>query len=124
MRLAIVVPVKSYARAKQRLNALLSEAERTRLATAMTQDVLETVTQLTGYGLFIVSDEEEVLELGRRLGMEAVEDRARQGQSAAVRQGFDAAWGAGFAGALTIPGDVPGVTADEVRDLCESRPEV
>jgi len=124
VRLAIVVPVKSYARAKQRLNALLSEAERTRLATAMTQDVLETVTQLTGYGLFIVSDEEEVLELGRRLGMEAVEDRARQGQSAAVRQGFDAAWAAGFAGALTIPGDVPGVTADEVRDLCESRPEV
>src|SRR5207244_11334471 len=90
----------------------------------MTQDVLETVTQLTEYGRFIVSAEEEVLELGRRLRMEPVEDRARQGQSAAVRHGFDAAWAAGFAGALTIPGDVPGVTPDEVRDLCESRPEV
>jgi 2-phospho-L-lactate guanylyltransferase len=123
VRLAIVVPVKSYARAKQRLDGLLTEVERTRLATTMTQDVLATVTQLTEYGRFIVSDDDQVLDLGRRLGMEAVEDRARQGQSAAVRQGFDAAWAAGFAAALTIPGDVPGVTPDELRGLCESRPE-
>ncbi len=124
MRLAIVVPVKSYQRAKQRLDGLLSEDERTRLASTMTQDVLEAVTRLSEYGLFIVSDDDQVLELGRRLGMEAVEDHARQGQSAAVRQGFDAAWARGFAAALTIPGDVPGVTPDELRELCDSQPEV
>ena len=124
MRLAIVVPIKSYERAKQRLNGLLTEHERIRLATVMTQDVLATVTQLPEYGLFIISDDDQVLELGRQLGMEAVEDRARQGQSGAVRQGFDAAWARGFAAATTIPGDVPGVTPDELRELCESRPEV
>jgi 2-phospho-L-lactate guanylyltransferase len=124
VKLAIVVPVKSYGRAKRRLDALLTETERTLLATTMTQDVLATVNQLPDYGRFIVSDDDQVLELGRRLGMVAVEDRARQGQSAAVRQGFDAAWAAGFAAALTIPGDVPGVTPDELRELCESRPEV
>lgn len=124
MRLAIVVPIKPYERAKQRLNGLLTEHERIRLATVMMEDVLATVTQLPEYGLFIVSDDDQVLELGRRFGMEAIEDRARQGQSAAVRQGFDAAWGRGFAAALTIPGDVPGVTPDELRELCESRPEV
>lgn len=119
-----MVPVKSYRRAKQRLEGVLTEDERTRLATAMTEDVLATVTQLREHGLFIVSDDEDVLDLGRRSGLRPIEDRARQGQSAAVRQGFDAAWERGFAAALTIPGDVPGVTPDELRELCESRPEV
>jgi 2-phospho-L-lactate guanylyltransferase len=47
-----------------------------------------------------------------------------QGQSAAVQQGFAAAWDRGYTAALTIPGDVPAVTTDELDALCRYRPEI
>ena len=124
MSLAIVVPVKSPKRAKHRLEAVMSEAERTRLAMTMARDVFEAAAQLKDYARFVVSDDPDVLDEGRRFGLEPVEDRVRQGQSAAVGQGFGLAWERGFTAALTIPGDVPGVTADELRGFSAYRPEI
>ena len=53
-----------------------------------------------------------------------LEDRRLQGQSAAVQQGFAAAWDQGYTAAITLPGDVPGVSVEELRDLCSYRPEL
>lgn len=124
MRLAIVVPVKSPQRAKHRLSALFSEAERSRLASAMARDVFRAVAPLDEYQRFVVSDDPAILEEGRRHGLEPLEDRIRQGQSAAVQQGFAAAWERGFTAGLTIPGDVPAVSVDELRAFARYRPEV
>ena len=124
MKLAIVVPVKSPQRAKHRLEALMSPEERATLAITMARDVMGVVAQLTEYGRFVVSDDVEVLAMAREYGLEPLEDRQLQGQSAAVRQGFDAAWDRGYTAAVTIPGDVPGVTARELRDLCDYRHEL
>ncbi|MDQ6711970.1 MAG: 2-phospho-L-lactate guanylyltransferase [Candidatus Dormibacteraeota bacterium] len=124
MTLAIVVPVKSPRRAKHRLESVLSEAERERLAGVMALEVFAAVSTLTMYGRFVISDDQEILDEGRRFGLEPLTDRVAQGQSAAVRQGFAAAWERGFTAALTIPGDVPAVTADELSDLCTYRPEI
>ena len=41
-----------------------------------------------------------------------------------MRLGFAAAWERGFTAALTIPGDVPAVTPQELSDLCSYRPEI
>ncbi len=124
MRLAIVVPIKSFGAAKHRLDGVLEHAERVRLARAMAEDVLETVAGTPGYGHVAVSDDLEALALARRYGLEPVMDRLVAGQSAAVRQGFDAAWASGFSAVATIPGDVPGVTVDDLQTLCTYRPEV
>jgi 2-phospho-L-lactate/phosphoenolpyruvate guanylyltransferase len=122
--LAIVVPVKSPKRAKHRLEPIMSEPERTRLAIAMARDVFEAVAPLPSVGRFVVSDDPDMLENGKRFGLEPIEDRARQGQSAAVGQGFSLAWERGFTAAVTIPGDVPGVTTDELRGFSAFRPEI
>jgi 2-phospho-L-lactate/phosphoenolpyruvate guanylyltransferase len=124
MTLAIVVPVKSPRRAKHRMEALLSESERTQLAVTMARDVFTVVSQLDEYPRIAVSDDVDMLEEARRFGIESLEDRVRQGQSAAVQQGFEAAWERGITAALTIPADVPAVTADELRGFCEYRPEI
>jgi 2-phospho-L-lactate guanylyltransferase len=124
MTVAIVVPVKSPRRAKQRLEAILSESERERLAGVMAREVFTAVSTLTMYGRFVISDDPEILEEGHRFGLEPLIDRIAQGQSAAVRQGFAAAWERGYTAALTIPGDVPAVTAQELADLCTYRPEI
>src|SRR5205823_6397010 len=122
--LAIVVPVKSPRRAKHRLEPVLSEPERKQLAGVMALEVFAAVSTLTTYGRFVISDDPDILEEARRFGLEPLIDRVGQGQSAAVRQGFAAAWERGFTAALTIPGDVPAVTPQELSDLCTYRPEI
>jgi 2-phospho-L-lactate guanylyltransferase len=122
--LAIVVPVKSPTRAKHRLEPILSEAERFQLANVMAHDVFMTVSALDEYARFVVSDDPAVLEEARKFGLEPLIDEVRQGQSAAVQQGFALAWERGFTAALTIPGDVPSVTAAELRQLATYRPEI
>ncbi|MEA2634700.1 MAG: 2-phospho-L-lactate/phosphoenolpyruvate guanylyltransferase [Chloroflexota bacterium] len=124
MKLAIVIPVKSPSRAKFRLEAVLSEADRSRLALTMARDVFNAVSKLNGYGRFVISDDPAMLEEGRRFGLEPLTDRVSQGQTAAVHQGFTAAWERGYTAALTIPGDVPGVTAEELDELGRYRPEI
>ena len=124
MTLAIVVPVKSPRRAKHRLELVLSEPEREQLAGVMAREVFAAVSTLTTYGRFVISDDPDILEEARRFGLEPLIDRVGQGQSAAVRQGFAAAWERGFTAALTIPGDVPAVTPRELSDLCTYRPEI
>jgi len=120
VKLAIVVPVKSPRRAKHRLEAVLTEPDRERLATTMARDVFQIVAGLWDYGRLVISDDPDVLEEGRRFGLDPLIDRVSQGQSAAVQQGFAAAWERGYTAALTIPGDVPGVTATELEELCAS----
>jgi 2-phospho-L-lactate/phosphoenolpyruvate guanylyltransferase len=122
--LAIVVPVKSPRRAKYRLESVLSEADRLRLALTMARDVFGVVSTLQPYGRFVISDDAEMLDEARRFGLEPLVDQVSQGQSAAVQQGFAAAWERGYPAALTIPGDVPAVTAEELRELAGYRPEI
>ena len=124
MTLAIVVPVKSPRRAKHRLEPVLNEDERERLALVMAREIFTAVAALSSYGRFVVSDDPEILEEARRVGLEPLVDRVAQGQSAAVRQGFAAAWERGYTAALTIPGDVPAVTSEELAGMAEYRPEI
>ena len=124
MKLAIVIPVKSPSRAKFRLEAVLSEADRSRLALTMARDVFDAVSKLQGYGRFVISDDPAMLDEGRRFGLEPLTDRVSQGQTAAVHQGFTAAWERGYTAALTIPGDVPAVTTEELDELGRYRTEI
>jgi len=124
VKLAIVIPVKSPSRAKFRLEAVLSEADRSRLALTMARDVFTAVSKLHRYGRFVISDDPAMLDEGRRFGLEPLTDRVRQGQTAAVHQGFAAAWERGYTAALTIPGDVPAVTTEELDELGRYRPEI
>jgi 2-phospho-L-lactate guanylyltransferase len=124
LKLAIVVPVKAPSRAKHRLEAVMSAEERATLAVTMARDVMAVVAQFKEHGRFVVSDDAEILKMAREFDLEPLEDHRLQGQSAAVQQGFSTAWDRGYTAALTIPGDVPGVSVDELRELCTYRPEV
>jgi 2-phospho-L-lactate guanylyltransferase len=124
MKLAIVIPVKSPSRAKFRLDAVLSEADRSRLALTMARDVFGAASKLHAFGRFVISDDPAMLEEGRRFGLEPLTDRVSQGQTAAVHQGFTAAWERGYTAAFTIPGDVPAVTTEELDELGRYRPEI
>ena len=123
MTAALVIPIKAPSRAKRRLDGILTDLERWRLARAMAGDVLAVAAELSGLRRLAVCDDPELVALAGRFGVEAVVDRAQAGQSAAVRLGFRAAAADGHAPLATIPGDVPAVSVEELRALLEAQPE-
>ena len=80
----LAVPVKPLDRAKRRLSPVLSPEERARLTMAMLEDVLDAVAAQAGWDVWMVSESGEVLEAGRRRGVEADIAVNRPGSTLAV----------------------------------------
>jgi 2-phospho-L-lactate/phosphoenolpyruvate guanylyltransferase len=114
------VPVKDLVNAKQRLMRVLDGRERRELARAMLIDVL---TALGGAALdqvWVVTREPEVATLARSLGAEPLAEPENRGHTAAVATAQAEAARQGATAFLTIPGDVPCVSAAEIRTLVQA----
>ncbi len=109
-----IVPVKSFSGAKSRLAAVLAPAERSGLAAAMLDDVLAALAATPGLGgVLVVTGQPELAPAGVRV----LVDRESRGQSAAVAQGIRALAAEGTRAMVTLPGDVPLATADEIAQV-------
>jgi 2-phospho-L-lactate/phosphoenolpyruvate guanylyltransferase len=117
-----VVPVKEFARAKERLAASLSPRLRQELAAAMFEDVLEALSAAGGLaGIVIVSVEPTASAIARRYGAEVWTDGARDGHTGAVTAAAVKLAARGSA-MLTMPGDIPRVTAADIAELLAAHP--
>ncbi|HJV58735.1 MAG TPA: 2-phospho-L-lactate guanylyltransferase, partial [Methylomirabilota bacterium] len=123
MTVVAAVPVKDLVNAKQRLVPALSPAERRELARAMLGDVLEAVVAALPGSVVVVTTDVEVQALARAAGAQCWIESANRGHTAAVAFAQEQAAARGATRFLTIPGDVPCVTADEVSILCGSLDE-
>jgi 2-phospho-L-lactate/phosphoenolpyruvate guanylyltransferase len=117
------LPVKDLVNAKQRLVPALDHTERHDLAAAMLEDVLDALEAAGGLAVHVVTRDPEVLALAARRGVVCLTESANRGHTEAVAfaQAEAARRGAPFF--LTIPGDVPCATADELRALVATSPE-
>jgi 2-phospho-L-lactate guanylyltransferase len=113
-----VVPVKDRDQAKERLAPSLPPVQRRQLALAMLEDVLAAVAAALGLaGLVVVTVDRAAAELARRYGARILEAGARDGHSGAVAAAARLLLAEGRAGMLTLPGDIPLVTAAEIGSL-------
>jgi 2-phospho-L-lactate guanylyltransferase len=112
------VPVKDLANAKQRLVAVLGPAQRRALARVMLEDVLEALEAALPGSVVVVTTDAAVMALARDLGARCLAEPADQGHTEAVAAGQRQALERGARRFLTIPGDVPCVTPQEIRALC------
>ena len=120
MTIGAVLPVKDFGDAKRRLAGFLDTAERRRLAQAMAEDVLETLSQVPGLSeIMVVTRDAWARDLTARYGAQVLIEPSNDGQSAAVSRAAADLEGAGVAGLLQLPGDVPGARADEIATLLE-----
>ncbi len=118
MRTAAILPVKRFARAKQRLGASVADPLRADLARAMVGDVLAALSECPSIALtVVVTSEESVATAARAQGALVVEDSAEDGQSAAVALGLERALAEGAQRALCIPGDCPALDPSELEAL-------
>lgn len=111
------IPVKDFADAKQRLLPVLDAARRSALARAMLVDVLRAVGAAGLDRVWVVTREPEVATLAHAFGAEPLAEAENRGHTAAVTAAQLAAVKAGADAFLTVPGDVPCVTAAEIRAL-------
>jgi 2-phospho-L-lactate/phosphoenolpyruvate guanylyltransferase len=112
-----VVPVKEFARAKQRLAPLLSQLRRQELAAAMFEDVLKTLSATDGLaGIVVVTIDPAASEIALRYGAEIWTDGALDGHTGAVTAAAHRLAANGSA-MLTMPGDIPCVAAADIAGL-------
>jgi 2-phospho-L-lactate guanylyltransferase len=115
------VPVKEFAGAKQRLAALLTPGQREILAAAMLEDVLSALagaTQLAG--IMVNTVDPRAAALAERYGARVVTEGARDGHTGAVNGMARVLAAAGDGALLTVPGDIPRVTAQEIDAVVAS----
>ena len=114
------VPVKDVVNAKQRLMRVLDSRERRELARAMLVDVLKALGGAALDQVWVVTREPEVAALARSLGAEPLAEPENRGHTAAVATAQAEATRQGASAFLTIPGDVPCVSAAEIRTLVQA----
>jgi 2-phospho-L-lactate guanylyltransferase len=121
--LLLAVPVKDLVNAKQRLIPALSPTERRELARAMLEDVLDAAVAALPGAVLVVTTDPEVQVVARAAGARCLTESANRGHTAAVAFAQREAMTQGAARFLTLPGDVPCVTAEEIASLCDALPE-
>jgi len=113
MTTAVILPVKSFANAKQRLGDALGGTERVALAAAMVEDVLDELARTRLAPVIVVSREPRAL----RTGVVTVVDKREVGQSAAALLGMARAREMQCERALLVPGDCPLMDGAELQEL-------
>jgi 2-phospho-L-lactate guanylyltransferase len=113
-----ILPVKSFAAAKQRLAGALGAGSRQALARAMFSDVLASLRRVPGLDDVAVVTADRVAESAAWGGrVRVLRDTATAGQSPAATIGVRHALEAGFERALLVPGDTPLLDPAEVAAL-------
>ncbi len=125
----IVVPIKGIHNAKQRLSAVLSNAERSELMRHMIDDVLGAAQQSVQIaqgkisGLIVVTDDAQVTEQAAAYNAQIVAEPAErtglgdEALCAAVNAAANLLAAEGENGLLMVPADVPLVTAKTLNQL-------
>lgn len=120
MQVWAAVPVKEFTGAKQRLAALLTPEQRETLAATMLEDVLAALAWARRLGGILVNTvEPRAAALADRYGARVVTDGARAGHTGAV-MGMARTLAAEGHAMLTLPGDIPRVTAAEIDAVVAS----
>src|SRR5436853_5382407 len=116
-----VVPVKDTALAKQRLASAVPPALRQALMLAMLEDVLAARAAAPALaGRLLVTTDSAAQRLAARYGFDWLTDGAADGHTGAVAAAARHLAKNGAGGMLTLPGDIPLVTAAEIAQLLDA----
>jgi len=119
----ILIPVKNLSNAKQRLAAVLDQADRTRLAQAMLFDVLEVVHAWQARpSVGLVTNDPFARELALRFEFEVIADDENLGETAAIELATRVCESRGIESTLVIPGDIPLVQVAELESIAMAAP--
>lgn len=115
------VPVKAFTGAKQRTASVLTPVQREILAATMLEDVLAALAGATRLaGIMVNTVDPVAADLAERYGARVVTQGALDGHTGAVNGMAQILTAEGKGGLLTVPGDIPRVTAAEIDAMVSS----
>jgi len=114
----VVVLIKDFASAKQRLQPALGPQARRDLARR--NAMLAVQAAAAGDHVLVVAGSDEVAKLAQGWGAEIVLEPRQEGQNVAAARGIARAVEGGADAVLLLSSDLPLVTIDAVRDVLES----
>jgi 2-phospho-L-lactate/phosphoenolpyruvate guanylyltransferase len=113
---AILIPVKEFREAKQRLAAHLSPADRAALAQAMCEDFFQVVSEVRYVEqVFVISKETWALSRARALGWETIVESHQTSESHSVDAASLYCAGLGVQALLRVPIDVPLTASEDIE---------
>ncbi len=120
----ILIPVKDLSRAKQRLAALMTQEERTRLAWAMLENTFAAVSRVRSVDrIAIVTLYEPAIALAKKFGFEIILEAKQISESASVDFGSSETKKSGAEAVLRLPIDLPLITTEDIETiLAEDQP--
>lgn len=119
MRTAAILPVKTFAQAKQRLRFGLAPHDRRALVEAMFADALVALGRVPALErIVVVSGDRTAQRIAGGYGATVIEDDER-GHNAAATRGIQAAMEDGIERALLVPGDCPTLSPADINALLE-----
>ncbi len=125
-RTAILIPVKSTARAKGRLAALLDQSARQRLSLAMLADVLAAVIPAIGSlidGVFVATSDPEAMRIAQTNGATVLPEQEQRSESHSVDAVSIPLAEQGMEAVLTIPADIPAVRTEDIAAVLSAADE-
>ena len=119
MRTVAILPIKSFAQAKQRLRDGLSPHDRRALVEAMFADALVALGRVAALErIVVVSGDRVAQRIAGGYGASIVEDDER-GHNAAAARGVEAVLEDGIERALLVPGDCPMLSPRDIEALLD-----
>jgi 2-phospho-L-lactate guanylyltransferase len=119
----ILVPVKNFGDAKQRLSPVLGQAEREALARAMLEDVLQAIAGVRPrQAVAIVTGDSWAEQAARSLGFEIISDPSNESETAAIQMATAVCASRGEDSTLVIPGDIPLIQSGEIEQVLAAAP--
>jgi 2-phospho-L-lactate guanylyltransferase len=113
-----IIPVKPLAAGKSRLSHILSARQRACLIGRFLQRSLETLAQVPSVRqIAVISSDRAALDIAGQQGALAVAEDRPRGLNVAVTEAVGMATGAGAAGVLVLPADLPFVQVADVETM-------
>ena len=120
LRIGAIIPVKTFSRAKTRLN--LSQEKTEKICEVMLESVLHNVTRSELIEkTVLVSKDEKALQIGKKFGALGVYDESEQGVNSAVLLADDYFSKEGFDASMVFPQDIPLIQPEDVQTLYQMR---
>jgi 2-phospho-L-lactate guanylyltransferase len=117
----VLVPVKRFAEAKERLSSVLGQSGRNKLARAMLAHTLGVLQQSNGIaGIVVVSRDSAALRLAKKHGAHSLRESTTGGLNAALAEANQFAIEAGANATLVIPIDLPTLAAADIEEIARA----
>jgi 2-phospho-L-lactate guanylyltransferase len=116
LRTGAIVPVKTFLKAKTRLNLSYEKIED--LCKIMLEEVLQTISQ-SGVieKITVVSKDESAFKIGKKFGVVEIYDEKEQGVNSAVAMADKYFLDEGFGATIVFPQDVPLMKTEDIQTL-------